>query len=489
MTLPLPVTCSADEPTYAPARRDACAALYAKYRARITAHHGLDRVLVSFQGNRRAPFYHWYTYREGFSEALVTTLLAALGCHPARLLDPFAGVGTALFAGSGLGWRTTGIELLPLGVAAIRARQGAYSVEAERILRCADTLAHLHLADFYDPAYALPPLAIASGAYPAEEEAALVGLRAYCRRYVDDDALRTLLLYATLCVLEDISYTRKDGQFLRWDAASGRSQARHPFRKGRIVPLREALPRRLRQIAATLDDHPEQLYLFGDGPLPYAARPPIDVLEGSCLDLLPRFPAGSFECVMTSSPYGNRYDYTRIYALELAFLGCDGERVKLLRQAMLSCTVENREKRSALENAYRFLGRERDFRQIEAVYRAQEALAEVVANLEMRRDEHLLNNGSIIRLIRNYFFELCCVIHELERLLTPGGLVVMVNDNVRYAGVEVPVDLILCSMAEACGFEVRHIWILDSGKGNSSQQMGRHGREELRKGVYVWEKE
>jgi hypothetical protein len=75
-----------------------------------------------FQGNRRTPFYHWYAYREGFSEALVPAVLTPLG-PPGRLLDPFAGVGTALFAGSSLGWRTTGIELLPLGVAARGTRR------------------------------------------------------------------------------------------------------------------------------------------------------------------------------------------------------------------------------------------------------------------------------------------------------------------------------------------------------------------------------
>ena len=65
---------------------------------------------------------------------------------------------------------------------------------------------------------------------------------------------------------------------------------------------------------------------------------------------------------------------------------------------------------------------------------------------------------------------------------------VMVNDNVRYAGVVIPVDLILSDFAEAAGFNVEKIWVLPRGKGNSSQQMGRHGREEVRKCVYVWRK-
>ena len=62
----------------------------------------------------------------------------------------------------------------------------------------------------------------------------------------------------------------------------------------------------------------------------------------------------------------------------------------------------------------------------------------------------------------------------------------MVNDNVQYGGEEVPVDLILSDMAADAGFETECIWVLPRGKGNSSQQMGAHGRNELRKCVYLW---
>jgi len=62
----------------------------------------------------------------------------------------------------------------------------------------------------------------------------------------------------------------------------------------------------------------------------------------------------------------------------------------------------------------------------------------------------------------------------------------MVNDNVQYHGEELPVDFILSDFAEASGFECESIWALARGKGNSSQQMARYGRKELRKCIYVW---
>ena len=114
------------------------------------------------------------------------------------------------------------------------------------------------------------------------------------------------------------------------------------------------------------------------------------------------------------------------------------------------------------------------------------ALQEVLYWLNTYNGEGQLNNSNIPRMIANYFLEMALVIFEMSRVLKPGGKVAMVNDNVRYAGEEIPVDLILSDFAEAAGLSTRNIWVLGTGKGNSSQQMGKYGRAELRKCVYVW---
>jgi hypothetical protein len=91
-------------------------------------------------------------------------------------------------------------------------------------------------------------------------------------------------------------------------------------------------------------------------------------------------------------------------------------------------------------------------------------------------------------MVRGYFYEMACVIFECARVLRSGRPLLMVNDNVRYAGASVSVDIILSEIAERLGFETEAILVLPNGKGNSSQQMGAHGREALRKCVYVWRK-
>jgi DNA modification methylase len=83
---------------------------------------------------------------------------------------------------------------------------------------------------------------------------------------------------------------------------------------------------------------------------------------------------------------------------------------------------------------------------------------------------------------------MACVIQECFRVLKPGAFLFMVNDNVRYAGASISVDLILSDFAEKLGFIVENILVLPIDKGNSSQQMGDRGRVPLRKCVYVWKK-
>lgn len=72
------------------------------------------------------------------------------------------------------------------------------------------------------------------------------------------------------------------------------------------------------------------------------------------------------------------------------------------------------------------------------------------------------------------------------RVLKPNAPLFMVNDNVRYAGASISVDMI--DIAEKLEFDVEGILVLLNGKGNSSQQMGEYGSKALRKCIYVWRK-
>jgi len=456
--------------------------LFDRFKHALSYDKNLNRKLVSFQANKAIPFYRWFKYKEGFSSNLVKYFIKKFQFQGKSVLDPFAGVGTTLFASAELGCHATGIELLPVGVFAVKSRQAAQKLEFNKLSEIVSNLwtevdnikkvkSHIH------------HIPITSEAFPKETENELNRFLCYCSSL--DENYKNLLKFAAYSVLEEISYTRKDGQYLRWDYRSKRVNGKTKFDKGRIIPFREAINKKLSEILFDLNPN-TGLTLFSQ--LLPIQKGKITLFQDSCLTKLADFDNQSFDLVITSPPYCNRYDYTRTYALELVYLGCDNEQVKQLRQGMLSCTVENKTKIKELEAFYSSINRSDDFETVLSTYEQCRAMNEIASFLNYFKVTGKLNNNGVVRMIKNYFLEMAFTVFELSRVLKSGGKIVMVNDNVQYAGEEIPADLILSDFAENFGLTVSNIFVLQQKKGNSSQQMGNHGRTPLRKCVYLWQK-
>ena len=444
-------------------RRDA---LLRRFGNRMSVNPDLTRALVSWQSNKRTPGFRWFRYKEGFSTRLADYLLGRME-RKGRLLDPFAGTGVAPIIASGRGWEGIGIEILPVGVRVANGWLTALSVDAqvfrERAIALQNALERPEPAALSGQDW-FPHINITEKAFPQDSERAIAVAR-YWLRQAEPGPTTDLLGLAAMSALEDASWTSKDGQYLRWDHRSGRS-LKTRMEKKCVLPYAESLRDKLSAIQTDLP-------ILGERYSPGT----VSIVEDSCYNALPSLPSNSIDAVITSPPYANRYDYTRTYALELAWLGYDNRGVTAMRQRLLSATVENRSKRRELTVRYGdALG----------LFDRHEAIAEITESLEAANARGELANPHVIRLVRNYFMEMTVVIGELARVCKPGASVFMVNDNVQYHGEEVPVDLILSDLAEQFGFHTRLIWTLARGKGNASQQMGRFGRRELRKCVYWW---
>ncbi len=443
--------------------------LDARFRSRIEVNSVLTRKIVSYQGNRRIPGLRWMKYKEGFSRSLVERFIQEF--HPTNVLDPFCGIGTTPLVASAHGLSATGIDIMPIGVMVGNGiAAAANGVSRERFESAGTALLDaIRSNNTPSPECFFPHVRITRAAFPTETELAIAKARRFIET-VEDLGIKKLLNLACMTVLEDVSYTRKDGQYLRWDHRAAR-ELRSKVDKGPILTLEQAVGNRLFEM--TQDLAILQQEFMGGCP---------EFQIGSSLELLRFLPSDGFDMVITSPPYANRYDYTRTYALELAWLGYDQDAFVNLRQSMLTATVENRPKREWLQEVYG--GDSHLLAKAIQIYESQGAIHEVLAILKQHINE--LGNRHVIRLIEGYFLEMAIIIAELGRILRPNGTVIMVNDNVQYHGEEVPTDLILSDFAEQSGFTCEKIWMLPRGKGNSSQQMRRFGRREIRKCVYRW---
>ena len=99
------------------------------------------------------------------------------------------------------------------------------------------------------PISPFPHLTITQGAFPQRNEIGL-GRFLYESERVESPETRQLLRFAAMCVLEDISYTRKDGQYLRWDCRAQRPSYRNSaFQKNDIRDFTTAIVDKCSQIS------------------------------------------------------------------------------------------------------------------------------------------------------------------------------------------------------------------------------------------------
>ena len=323
-----------------------------------------------------------------------------------------------------------------------------------------------------------PEINITSGAYPEKTKREIAGFL-HSLKFDIGGALRDTITLALLCVLEDVSWTSKAGACLKWDCRSDRLRKKvgGTFEKDHILDFGEAITKKTNEMLEDMDVFSS---LFGETIEPKERLWDSTMRQGSCLDLLPEVPDEWHDCIFTSPPYLNRYDYTRTYALELAMLGIKNDEVSKLRQAMLSSTVENRAKDLLVINPL--------WAKPLSIVADQPLLTCILEELERKTKAGEMNNSGIVRMVRGYFQELACIVWECYRVLRPGGRMFMVNDNVRYAGLTIPVDTILTEIAERFGFDGESVMVRPQKKGNSSQQMGEHGNDPLRKCIYCWVK-
>lgn len=337
------------------------------------------------------------------------------------VLDPFCGAGTTLVEAQRLRFRAVGTDLLPLAVLASRAKT--------QPLRRADVVAGrqaiVRAARSAAPKAPPPPTlnrALTAAAY-GRLASALCAARGR--------AMSDCLALSVLSTARRFSALVADGGWLR--------RVEPEFAPNDVPDAISEAIRLVEEDIELIDGEPTRVEVADARQLPLANS--------------------SVDAVITSPPYPNRHDYTRVFAVELELGFSLGDAVKDLRYRALSSHPEARPLRR---------------------------LAGYVEPATLRRQIHEVAarhpDGRIPRMLRGYFQDMLEVLSETRRVLVPGGGAAFVVGNAQYCGVSIPVDEHLADLGESVGLTVQDIVPLRL-RGNSAQQMAAHGRRPSRESV------
>jgi len=379
---------------------------------------------------RQRPVHRWFYFPHSYSPELVENILKFWNLpQESIILDPFVGAGTTLRVAQEHGFRAVGTDLSPIAELASKVKTRVYDLNHLRkgFWKFRQQMEH------YGQKYKIqiPENKRLKKAFTLQEWTVLFQLRKIINSF-DDEILRDFFLLALLSIISEFSRAVADGGWFRW--------IDRPNQAEKIVP------RLWQEIEKWLCDFEETYPIIKESPS----------AEFYLLDSrdIKNLSIKGFNAVITSPPYPNRHDYTRVFQIELLLFGYSEEEIFKLRHQSLRSHVEAKTPTITKSKS--------DFKPPDILKRY---LAKLPENADKR----------ICRMMIGYFHDMYLFLQSARNVLAPGARLALVVGNVRHAGVLFPVDEILMAVAEQAGYHFDCAWVIRL-RGNSAQQMGRFGR-------------
>jgi len=372
--------------------------------------------LATFIPNKDEPIYNWFYYKEGFAKELVFRLAEHFSLKKGmRVLDPFCGVGTTLVACRQLGLDSAGFDVHPVGVFASRVKVRDYDPELLR-----QAIKSLIKAKFRRPAK-LPDSGLVRRVFLRHTLEDAVFFTEQIMQ-VRNREVRDFLMLGLMNVAIKCSYAFKDGAVIK-------------VRKKPTPPLRDMLRRQLfRMLKDTENFKAQKCEAFADfGDARFLQ------LEDESVD-----------AVITSPPYMNKIEYTKIYGIEHELF---------LRHVQDSPPVRS------------FIGL------------SLSRLEQDSSRLEKALDYETVK--SLPAEAIPYMMDMFQSIEEMHRVCRKGAKLGIVVGNGCFPTCTVDSDVLLSRMAESIGFTVDRILILNKRwcTRNRTEKVGT-----LRESLLLWEK-
>ncbi len=381
----------------------------------------INDCIPNFSNNMDMPRHRWYEFKEGFGHTLVERAIAETRILRKKknltVLDPFSGSGTTPLTALQNNCNAIGLEVNPFMNFIGKTKstpllhdKTLYERELKEILNnpqieCESALENKSTFS-----------ANGQNKKWLFNKSVLRGFEALNRHIsnVDNQDLFRLSLYTSVM---QCCNAKKDGKCLRykrnWDTLGYSS-----------IELRDSFERNAVQIINDMVENP--LYEGDRKFVNKDSRKAMTELSDQSVDL-----------IVFSPPYLNSFDYSDIYRPEL-FLGGyvkNNNELRLIRKETLRSHVQ-----------YKW----------ERCDKSQSIWARNIAD-QIRENTDLLWNKDIPDMIDSYFFDMEQIFKEAYRIAEPHAQLWFVIATSAYAGIEVPVDLILADIATRQGWTLKNV--------------------------------
>lgn len=394
---------------------------------------------VPFTSNSLYPIHRWYRYKEGFSKDLVHLLLGLFSGEVDRCLDPFGGSGTTALACQEAGISCVSAEVNPFvhHVAKVKLRTSYRTKPFKAALRQVIRRVESHN----------------TARFPIPAMSTITKSDNRKKWLFKPNVLQTILcfreafqlvppLYADLFlvvlagILPNVGNTTKDGKCVRYKTGW----------KDKDITRANVISAFERRAEIFLED----IALIQE------SRPRISnsskCFRSDAMHRLAQMEPASVDCVITSPPYLNSFDYTDVYMPELWTLGFVKSYADV-RRLRLQTFCSHVQVKWAFEQLVPTRNLSRLMRAI---------------------SKNGLWNSAIPNMIRGYFLQLTDLLTELRRVLRPDGRIAFIVGTSSYYNIPIPTDLLLIELAGGLGLQVVETRILRQFR-QSTQQLAKNG--------------
>ena len=389
---------------------------------------------VTPRGAKEKTVHRWYLFPHSFTDDLVHSLIDEWGLNGRdKILDPFVGAGTTLLAAKEMGIPSDGYDLSPLAVLASNTKTSTFS--RQRLEASWRTLERNLMHTSTTPMGRAYPELVRK-ALPEGRLEALDSVATAIENIDCSSSERDFFRLALISIIPRFSHAVANGGWLRW-----LNQGAVP--RNVTIFFKEQVEMMLSDVCDTTFQRDSD----------WKAR----VADAR---VMPASDA-KYSAVITSPPYPNRHDYTRIFGVELMFAFHDSEANRALRYQTFHSHPEARPDRPLAEK-----------------YKPPEALENSVRGLRDKRVQRMLNG---------YFLDIYVCLCEVARVCRHGARAAFVVGNTQYDGTAIFVDEFTAEIGEHVGLTCNEIRAV-RWRGNSAQQMGKYGLKAARESIVMFEK-